>query len=330
MNFFRKIIGIFSPTKLLSKIKNCGLSIKNYITSFISHFDIIREANISLGKFHLQNGNFKDATIRFWITNKLFAPNDPENLYWGGWADILQKKYGSAAEKLKDNSHDQIGLYNYITGFESAKIIPEKIYEEYESLSKAFAIKKFYNDKINLFDIFVEKLSAYLPKSNWDNTKGKYTLLEIASYPFMIEEISKHLPEPNLIDTVNFSQEPTKNAKNYNEKVKIYHEIMIESKSNFLAELSKKYDTIISFGSLAYQHDLKNNFKTIKNLLADDGIFAFIIPKGNKTELVPSENYYTYNENYVRENLKLADFELVSINTIVISKDYEFFVIVTK
>ena len=129
MNFFRKILDIFSPTKLLSRICNCYISFKNYIASFIRHFDIIKEANISLGKYHLQNGNFKDASLRFWITNKLFAPNDPENLYWSAWADIFQENYPASLKKLENNNYDKIGLKDYISNIGSLRIIPEKIYE---------------------------------------------------------------------------------------------------------------------------------------------------------------------------------------------------------
>ena len=330
MTFFKKIAKSFFPLNPFEKIKNLYVKMRESLISFIHHFKILKDANISLGKYHLQNGNFKDASLRFWLINKFFAPKDPENLYWYAWSDIFLKKYSNAIDKLENNSYDKIGLKNYIDNMSTISVIPEDIEREYEAITQFFKLDKYYGEKTNLFDIFINKISQYLPKQNWDLAKGKYTVLEIDSYPFMIEDMTHNLPEPHIIDTINFSEYSAKSTRDYDSKSKIYHQISTIKKEGLASEISKKYETIIAFNSLSYSMNLKDNFSFIKNLLTDDGFFAFILPKGTTTALDVRENYYVYEEKYIRNNLELADFESISITTIVISQNYEFFVVVTK
>jgi hypothetical protein len=321
---------LFQPMKFYFLVKYKIINLKDYILDFIHHFKILREANISLGKYHMTNGRFKDAALRFWLVDKIFAPKDDENLYWYSWANIMMKNYAAAIKIVnQDNSFDKIGVHNYISNMSSVSQIPEDIILFYESFTDEYRYKIYFGDKINLFEKFTSALIPFLPQKSWDEKNGDYSILEIGSKPFWTEEITNFLPDNYLIDSINFDKTSDKNTKDYNDKIEIYRNIKLANRYDF-SEQKQKYDLIIAFDSLSHTTKLLDIFKNLKNLKTKEGILAMVLPKGNLTKLDPSMNHFLYTQNYITENLKLAEFEVSSITTIQIDKTCEYFIVIAR
>ncbi len=336
MSFLQKLKANFLnlinlPQKIFGFFKTNYLACKDYIVSFIHHIKILREANIRLGKYHLQNGKYKDASLRFIIIDKLFAPNDPENLYWHGVTYFLLNDFEKAKEKLKDNPFDTIGLYSYIENRETISVIPKNILELYYSTTSSHYGQRYYNKEVNAFYEFNDRITQFIPsEEDWDKTKGKYTILEIGANPLYTDDLSENFPTPFIIDTINFSSENAKKAKAYNDKATIYRQIITSERDDYIKDISSKYDLIIAFDCFSYSKNLVDNFKSIKALLTENGYFAFTLPKANTTRLSASDNCFMYTEEYIKDQLNLADFESASITSLSISKKFEFFMVVTQ
>ncbi len=316
------------PIHIISFVYSFVSKMKQNLIDLMHHLSILKDANISLGKFHLQKGNFTDAALRFRIIDKFFAAKDPENLFWLGFTLMMQKKYAKAISALENNTYDKIGLGNYITNMSSLGKIPKEIYKEYDAVFTQIKYKRYYIDKINLFERFTSVLLPLIPTNSWDN-HNKYSVLEIYSHPFWIEEFSKFLPENSMVDTLNFDAEISGIAKTYNAKSNIYSNISLAEDMNS-AQMSTKYDCIIAFDSLSNNTDLASAFKSIKSILNDDSIFAFVLPRGSKVKIQPNMNHFVFSKDYIVENLKLANLYISSIIPITITPNLEYFIIVAK
>ncbi|NDB81476.1 MAG: hypothetical protein EB127_01815 [Alphaproteobacteria bacterium] len=304
------------------------MQVKKEAGDFIYHLSILKEANVSLGKFHLQNGNLTDAVIRFTIIDKLFAPKDPENLFWLGFTFMAQKKYAKALKLLENNPHDKIGLAYYIANMSSIGKIPKEISQEYEAVFRKIKYERYYTHQVNLFERFTSAILPLLP-SKKKTLNDKYAALEIYSNPFWAEEFSKFLPNNSALDALNFNPEVAGIAKSYNSKANIYREIFL-SEDIASASLKYKYDFVVAFDSLSRSTDLSAAFKVVKSLLVPNGFFAFVLPKGDKVTIEPNMNHFVYSKDYIQENLKIANLHIANLVTVSITKAQQYFIIIAR
>lgn len=318
------------PAKLWGLILENLVLIKSKILEFLYHFKILRDANISLGKYHLTNSRFKDASIRFWIIDKLFAPNDDENLFWFGWTKIMMKDYYGAIQTIKeDNSFDNIKLHNYISNMSSTSTIPEGIILFYKFITNEYKFDRYFSGKLNLFEKFTTCIIPFIPKKSWNGNDGPFSVLEIGSYPFLMEEVKNFLPEKNLIDSVNFDEISNEEANEYNTGNILYRDIRLIKRYDF-SEINNKYQLILAFDSISHTVNLLDIFKDLKKLLDQDSILAMVLPAGNITKIDPSMNHFIYSQKYISDNLKLAEFELSSITCVEINKTNKYYIIVAR
>lgn len=335
MEFFRKLINnltslLITPIKVLSKLGMRFSQLKDYFIDFINHFKVLREANISLGKYHLMEGNLKDANIRFWLTNKFFAKEDAENKYWHAWYYILSKNFKLAEEKLANNAFDQIGLHNYVGNISNITTIPDSIDEEYTEITSKQNLSRYFSAEKNVFDSLTSAMMTHIPQQSWPKTKGKYTILEIKSYPFMMFDLIPYLPEFYQIDTLNFKSSQTELAEEYDDKHGIYNKITTIQRNDFKSYTEVKYEAVIAIDSFSYSSNLLDNFKIIKSILTKDGFAAIALPKGLSTKLEPENNHFTYTEDYIKSQLELADFKSISITSIKTLKKFEYYMVIAK
>lgn len=325
---FSNIYLIFtSPYKLLNWSYNFYKVLLKSVSEFFRHFSIIREANISLGKYHIQNKNFRDAIFRFWITDKLFAPNDKENLYWYAWAEIFSNKYAKALHKLEDNKFDEVGLKDYIQNLSTTTTIPKRIYDEYIALSEKFFLERYFDKKADASIDFLKACLENIPKE-W-NANRDYKVLEFFTNPIIISEIFNMLPENNRIDGVNYSENIHDISKEYNKESRVYSSL--KKLDTFdISSLKPSYDLILCFDSFSFTLDLERYFSHLKKLLEKNGKIVILLPKGQITKLQPSLNCFIYDEEFIKKKIKLADLELMSIKSIKVNKHYEYFTIVAK
>jgi len=335
MEFFRKLKAslvalLVSPIKVISSTIEKFSGLKASFLDLLNHFKVLREANIDLGKYHLMEGNLKDANIRFWLTNKFFAKDDPENKYWHAWSFILAGKFRQAEEKLNNNIYDKIGLYNYIANRDTITTIPEEIDNEYTEITSKSGVSRYFTPDVNLFDSLTSAMMTYIPQNSWTKTKGKYTILEVGSFPFMMFDLQAYLPELHEIDTINFKTQKSEIAKEYHDKHDIYNKIATIKREAFEPIPNVKYEAIISIDSFSYSSNLIDNFKKIKLMLAKDGFAALALPKGHSVKLDPENNHFTYTEDFIKDQLLLADFKSISITSIKTLKKFEYFMVIAK
>jgi hypothetical protein len=330
MTFFKRLYSSFfnvvsSPVNFYNWIRLQLNYISEFFSSLIHHFKILKQANISLGKYHIQNNNLNDAALRFWITDKIIAPNDDENNYWNAWVFIMQKKYLDALNKLQNNKYDKISLYDYIANMSSVHDIPEAIYNEYNALTVSSKYSRYFNDKKNVFEEFINVVLSDLRSYSDD----KINILEIGTNPILIFDLIEKTAEIFEVDGVNFDEINHNNSRNYNSKSKIYENLYIETRGDF-PESSKKYEVIFSFDSMSYSVNILPILKRVKSKLSCSGSLFVCLPKGELTKLDASKNCFVYSQKFLEEQLKLAEFETTSITSVVLDKQNEYFIIVAK
>ncbi|MDX2049823.1 MAG: hypothetical protein SFT93_01390 [Rickettsiaceae bacterium] len=331
---------IFSPIKdniflQVKLIKHTALLFKNALSTIISslhdllyHFTILKAANISLGKFHLRKGNTNEAIRRFKIIDKIFFPNDPENLYFLSWAYIKKREYGNALKLLENNQYDQLGVADYISNISSYNSIPKDIREEYEMIfggldgcSKPQHIK-------NLLKKTASAILPFVPVKSFDATKATYKVLEISSNPDWLESIKKFFPSKTRFDTVNFLERIDEEVKILNKRKKFYTNII--SSDNFpKSAIDEKYNAIISVCSLTTSANLDETMTKAKKLLDDNGFFALVLPGSNFVRLEPSMNQFSYSKEFIEQSLKAANLNIIYTNSIKLDKS-EYFIIVSQ
>lgn len=305
-SYFKALL--LAPFKVFFWIKHRYTRFKDSISDFFHHFQILKEANISLGKYHILQGNMKDADLRFYITDKVFAPNNPENLYWYSWSKILQKDYASALRILKeDNIYDKIGLYNYIANMSSVSEIPTAIIDEYNALTNNYRDNRYFSDKVNLFEKFTQEIVKFIPEFNkTENEKEQaapYTILDVGSYPAWTEELSQFLPESSIIRNISLDE---------------------------ISNVGEKYNLVLAFDSLSYTIKMGESLQKMKQALSAGGIFAVLLPKAPLTKLDPSLNSFLFYIQYLTDQLELAQFEILSISSVALDKMREFHIIIAK
>ena len=315
--------------KVVPYIKHKIHSIKHAISDFFHHLKHLRKANIELGQYHLHKGHFSDAEFRFRITDKLFAPNDPENLYWLGFTYMVRKNYDQALKVLENNTHDKIGLRDFIAGRDSLRSIPHEISEQYETTLDELKYDRYRSEQVDLFEKFTQAVSPLIPTKDWNEKRGKYTVLEISSHPFWVDSFKHHLPEASLIDSVNFREDAEEISKAYHMKVPLYNRIF-KAKDMVSAHVEIKYDCVIAFDCFSQTLDLTETLATIQSHLAEDGFFALVLPASLSIKLDPSMNHFTYTRQFIEENLKLANFGSTTITDVVIRKNLAYFIIISR
>jgi len=203
--------------------------------------------------------------------------------------------------------------------------IPEKIYNEYNALTSHSKFNRYYNDKKNSFEDFINVIS---PEIN-AISKTKLDILEIGTNPILISEISDSTEKNLHIDGINFDEVNHNNSRSFNAKSKIYENLFLEDRGDFSA-ISNKYDVIVSFDSISYSVNITKPLKEIKSKLSEGGMLFLLIPKGDLTKLDASKNSFIYDEKFIQNQLKLAEFETTSITTVILAKQNEYFIIVAK
>lgn len=294
---------------------------------FLYHLKVLRQANIDLGKFHLFSGNIKDACLRFWFIDNFFAKNDQENRYWYAWALVMNKNYKKAIKLLDGNEFDTIDLKNYLSRMNSISKIPEDITKEYNRITENYREQRYLFKESNLYSIFLEVASNYIPSFKPNEKYETFNVLEIGSHHLWMVEFASYLPSNHSIDTLNFRDEGINEIIAYNNEKKLYRNI-IGCEALHFPKLPVKYDIIICFDGFSQTSDLQELFKQMKLLLSDSGILAMVLPKGNLVKLDPSSNNFVYNQSFINENLKLANFESSSVLSFVMEQKREYYIVI--
>lgn len=308
------------PLKILLSLKDEVINVKNMMFSLRRHFKILRESNISLAKYHMRNGKFKDAALRFWLIDKFFAPNDNESKYYAAWNSIFLAKYNDAISKLENNSLDKNRLKEYISNISTVEDIPTNLYNEYNELTSTAR-----NQNVDLGDTKISKEIDYIAKKYLNEIDAK--TLEIGVQPYSLSLLEEYFIKNNFIDCVTLHDADAKLSEILADN-NIYNKVYNKDRAGYY-NLHKKYNAIFSFNTLSFTVNLAKHLKHIKGLMLKDGILVFTLPKGNITKLDPSTNSFLYDENYIKNQLNLAELNLESIKVFSFNNN-NYYLIVSK
>lgn len=280
-------------------------------------FENITETNIELGLQHLNNGDIKDAILRFKIARWLFDKENPEIHYYLGWCYFLQGQQDlalKALEKAKDS--DKVKLKNFLEKANNIDLVPHEIWhkmKEYtiiDSREKYFA-KDFYS---RIVELPAEFISHFL--LTVQELKPRAQILDLGAATGMMGSFLDYKItasyELTAIDEHQIYLEYMKDLRG--ERGFIYDKTILASLHKFKNIFAKKkYDIILSFDSLSFVKDLASYFKVINSGLEKEGVFAILLPLANDTVWSCKELSYIYEKPYIEKQLELAKFEIISI-----------------
>lgn len=285
-------------------------------------FQNILETNIELGKHHLFRGKISDALFRFKIAHFLFDPQNKEINYWLGWCYFFKSKYDIAIPYLEDSKEeDRYGLCDFIKHHDTAKEVPERLWNIIQSISIAE-----YDDRYYIKDLY-----------------GHYTDLPLEFVQFCLENI-KEIPDGtdimdygcgtglvgSMLDQIVSSEYKISAVENVEifvdyvgkimgDRGRVYDHVFNSSLHNIQNMFaSKKHNIIFSFDSMAFTKELDAHFKAFNKGLHKSGHVALLLPLASKTEASKTRwskanKSFVYAENDVVEQLKLAGFDILAI-----------------
>ncbi len=307
---------------LWAKAKKCVLDIKDFFydqkqelkSSFQrlqKNLKDLRSTNLKLAIYHMEKGNIGDAIIRLKIIDLLISSNDPEVFSNIAWCYFLRGDKKNALQYLNkiDQKDDIFDLKNFLMDPNVEKI-GDKILDEYRRISAELYLKKWQNDSVYLPKLFVTSLFEHI-----DELPAQCRILDIGCAAGLIAvEIDNKLEKNYNIIGVDNIKELTKYAKQG--KRQLYDNLVDLSVNDFLSKKhQEKYDIITSFCSLDFRRDLTDFFKTIKDILAKNGYFAFMLQTDDSDYLNLKNNNFVYRDEDIKKQLRLAKFEILSINS---------------
>lgn len=283
-----------------------------------SHLALIRikiknfyATNLELGLYHLRLGNINDAIMRFMIIDRFIKPTDSAANYSLGWCYFFKNNYTKALKHLNLSREKNAKQFvDFINNCNSAQEVPEEIWQIRKDLTTRKELQKAGNYVANLPQDFIHELfnaMEELPK--------ECAMLDLGcSGGFIGDAIDKKLQKNYHLTGVEDKEELLNNAKHLREdKRQVYDDLRQESINDFLSKNKIKYDVVTSFNSLIFAKNLESYFKQINKALKIKGYFALLLPACNEGGWNPLRSEFIYEEKEVIKQLKLAEFDIVSI-----------------
>lgn len=284
---------------------------KDHLVLMKSKMKNFYKTNLDLGLYHLHRGNLNDAIMRFKIVDRFISHKDSEANYWLGWCYFLKNNYPQALKHLENSrEQDTAQFVSFIKNYDSASEIPPKIWQKHKDLTTYSELQKAGNYVINLPRDFVRELfdaMEELPK--------ECSMLDLGcSGGFVGSAIDDKLQKNYHLTGIEEGEELLKNARYLREdKRKVYDDLRHESIEEFLGSNKTKYDVVTSFNSLTFTKGLESYFKQIYKAIKVGGYFALLLPARQTAGWNPLKSEFIYTEEEIARQLKLAEFDIVSI-----------------
>ena len=314
--FSNIFIGFTKTLKLiLNVIKQCFDDIKNFKRSFYNLY----ETNLNLGVYHLESGNIRDAIIRFRIMTVLFSKHEliGEVYKWLVWSYFIAEKENKAIYWIKkNNSIKEEELFNLVTNREletKLEKIPLSIIKKYNNITARYYDRKYYNRNLSLSNVFVKDLLVDIKEYN-----SKLNILEIGSGVGIIgNELYNYIDRKKYtITAIESSIKRIKIAKKTGE----YSRVLEQDIEEFLLSNTKEnFDLIICFLSLTFLRSNTKILKDIKNILANKGYLALLMPISDVT--VRKSVSFTYSQNDLYKDVEKANYNIISKNQYNLNKN---------
>lgn len=322
-------------TKIFKYIQNTMMEFIEYFTSIPSFlrgffvnvtvflhdqkikFQDILQTNIELGKHHLFRGRVNDALLRFRIANTLFDTQNKEINYWIGVCYFFKAKYDMAIPYLEEGQKfDNIRLSEFIQNYDTAKSVPDGVWNIIKSVSIADSDDRYYfsNSAGEAIDLPQEFVRFCL-----QNIKEIKPDMKIMDYGCgtglvgsMLDKLVSAEYSISAIEDVSMFVDYANEIRG--DRGRVYDNVFLGSLTNIQNVFSsKKYDLIISFDSLTFTKDLQHYFNFFAKGLSEGGFLAILLPITGVTEWSKSNKIFMYSKNDIEEQLKLAEFEILDI-----------------
>lgn len=296
-------------------IKQCFDDIKNFKGSFHNLY----ETNLNLGIYHLESGNIRDAIIRFRIMTILFNKHEliGEVYKWLVWSYFIAEQENKAIYWIKkNNSIKEEELFNLITNKKlEAKLerIPLSIIRNYNDITAGYYHNKYYKKDLSLSNIFIRDLLVEIKEYD-----GKLNILEIGSGVGIIgNELYNYIDQEKY--TITALESSTKRIK-IAKKLGRYSRVLEQDIEEFLLSNTKEnFDLIICFLSLTFLRSNTKILKDMKNILADKGYLALLMPISDVT--ARKSISFTYSQNDLYKNVEESNYNIISKNQYNLNKN---------
>lgn len=310
--------------KIVSKVRNIPLSYNNQKIFFTKQIDILRyklrnlrQVNIDLGMYHMKMGNFNDAILRFKLIDKFLSPSDPTVLYLLGWCYFYKKNYvQSLSNLLLAKEMDTIGFASFLQSYASVDTIPSGVWQKYRELNVQAENKKWESKNLNIPRLFVKELC-----NSVEQLPERCQILDLGtSIGFVGSEMNQILSQNYYLTGVEDVEWMTNSDAFLKHDKSIYNLMHKQTIQEFLNTDTQQYDIITSLCSFGFSKNLHQYFVQIHRLLKLSGYLAVLLPTAHATKLNIDICSFEYNRSDVEEQLKLAGFEIVSINEWTLNK----------
>lgn len=305
---------------------NTKNEVKSNFKTFKENWGNLRNVNLDLAIYHINNGNIDDAIFRLKILTFLISPHDEEAFALLAFCYLVKGKKTKSLECINKTNpqSDHLGLKSFLNNSNLMEI-PDNIRNEYRKASAESYVKKW------------SSFSTYLPKelisllfSEIEELPASCKILDLGSGAGLIaSELDYRLEKNYTITGVDNIKELTKYT-NYNKR-SFYDEVIEQSTKEFLLEKhNKKYNIITSFCSLDFTRDLSKYFVKIKSLLSKNGYFAFLLQTAQNTYWNIEENNFVFSVQDVKNQLTLANFEILDIKKVKLHRNIFYNIFIVK
>ena len=296
--------------KILSFCINQKVGIAEHISDTRYKLRHLHQTNIDLGIYHIKNGNFNDAILRFKLISNFLSPNDALADYFLGWCYFFKHKYSKALEYfLISKDIDNIGLVSFLQNKEYVDIIPIGIWQKYRELNAKAEGMKWDDKSLDIPRLFVKELCDVV-----DALPKNCHMLDLGSgLGFIGAEISQKLHRGYHLTGVEDIEWMVEFAMNLDYGGRVYDAMHRQTIQEFLNTNEEKYDIITNLCSLGYAKNLGESFAQIYKRLNPLGHFAILLPTNSSTGLNLDICSFEYSRSDVEKQLKLAAFNIVSI-----------------
>ncbi|MEY3197495.1 MAG: hypothetical protein RLZZ59_866 [Pseudomonadota bacterium] len=280
-------------------------------------FNNLAETNLELGKYHFFNGNIKDATLRFRITQWLFDSKNKEIDYWLGWCFFLKGDYKTAIPYIDSGKdYDKEGLGKFIQNHTKISEVPYEIWDIIQRIDIAQDENRYslIDTKNNQIDLPLEFVSMILENS--DNFDENAKILDYGAGSGLTGSMLDYSTDVSYnikaVESVDIFLDYIKEI--YGDRGNIYDEVIYNNLQNINEILkNEKYNIIMSFNSLPFALDLSKYLQAFNKSLTTNGKLAILLPVGPKSEWSMNTKSFIYAEEDLKEQLKLAKFNIVFI-----------------
>lgn len=313
--------------KLSVFFKKQTSSFKQAFGDLYYHLNNMATSNMNLGIYHLYNRNYSDAIFRFQMVDRFLDPNNKKADYWLGLAYLLKGNHKkSIIHLIKAEKEDKIKLLDFVKSIDTAKTVPEEIYQINRDVMSALFIDRFISKEENLPKKLVLELNHNISK-----LPKEYSILELGSNMGVLGyELNKRMQDKMHLTAVESSEVMIKLESEIFVKAKIYDKIINNSVRGFLKSNKKKYDIICSVNGFAFDADLTKIFTSISSQLKPSGYFAFAVKSSADGVLLNQDLEFSYDNKALVDQLSKAGFQILASKKISleIKNNYSIFVCV--